>query len=136
MSLHAAIMNIPGGADGKVPMSAGGEYADGYQAGHRDARHAAAELALAADAELEQQTRHAIYEAEAAQLTAPLRARVAQLEAAEEGAKVAFSHVVDTKQAAEKECIRLRALLDAAYAQIRGATQDAAAERERCAKLA
>lgn len=52
-SLHAAIMNIPGSAEGKAPMAAGGEYADGYQVGHRDARHAAAELALAYDAELE-----------------------------------------------------------------------------------
>jgi hypothetical protein len=48
-----------------------------------------------------------------------LRARVAELEATEEGAKLAFSHVVDAKRAAERECKRLQELLDAAYAQIR-----------------
>lgn len=63
--------------------------------------------------------RQAIYEAEAAQLTAPLRARVAELEATEEGAKVAFGHVVEQKRAAEKECMRLQGLLAAAYADIR-----------------
>ena len=61
----------------------------------------------------------AIYEAEAAQLTAPLRARVAELEATEEGAKVAFGHVVEQNQVAEKECMRLQGLLAAAYADIR-----------------
>lgn len=63
--------------------------------------------------------RQAIYEAEAAQLTAPLRARVAELEATEDGAKVAFGHVVEQKRAAEKECMRLHGLLAAAYADIR-----------------
>ena len=58
-------------------------------------------------------------EVEAAQLTAPLRARIAELEATEEGAKVAFGHVVEQKQAAERECAHLRGLLDDAHAQIR-----------------
>jgi hypothetical protein len=48
-----------------------------------------------------------------------LRARIAELEATEEGAKVAFGHVVDAKRAAEKECKSTQELLDAAYAQIR-----------------
>lgn len=72
-----------------------------------------------------QNARQAIYEAEAAQLTAPLRARIAELEASEEGAKVAFGHVVEKKQAAEKECMRLQGLLAAAYADIRRAAQRA-----------
>lgn len=67
--------------------------------------------------------RQAIYEAEAAQLMAPLRARIAELEATEEGAKVAFGHVVEQKRAAEKECVRLQGLLEAAYADIRRAAQ-------------
>ena len=51
--------------------------------------------------------------------TEPLRARIAELEATEEGAKVAFGHVVENKRAAEKECMRLQGLLAAAYADIR-----------------
>jgi hypothetical protein len=67
--------------------------------------------------------RQAIYEAEAAQLTAPLRAKVEELEATERGAKVAFAAVVEQKREALKECARLRGLLEAAYADIRRATQ-------------
>ena len=48
-----------------------------------------------------------------------LTERVRLLELAEEGAKEAFGHIVDMKQAAEKECMRLQGLLAAAYADIR-----------------
>ena len=41
--LHAAIMNLPGEAD----MYESGDYRTGYRIGHRDARHAAAELVAA-----------------------------------------------------------------------------------------
>jgi hypothetical protein len=51
--------------------------------------------------------------------------RVQALELTEEGAKEAFGHVVEQKQAAEKECLNLRRLLDAAYADIRQAAQRA-----------
>jgi hypothetical protein len=49
------------------------------------------------------------------------RADIADLQAAEEGAKTAFGHVVEQKQAAERECMRLQGLLAAAYADIRRA---------------
>ena len=48
MSLHDKIAYLPAAPD--TPLAASGEWADGYAAGHRDARHAAAELALKADA--------------------------------------------------------------------------------------
>lgn len=48
-----------------------------------------------------------------------LTERVQMLELAEEGAKVAFGHVVDAKRATEAECRKLQGLLDDAYAQIR-----------------
>lgn len=67
--------------------------------------------------------RQAIYEAESAQLTAPLRAKIETLELAEEGAKDAFGHVVQQKRDLEAECKRLRGLLDAAYADIRRMSQ-------------
>jgi len=51
--------------------------------------------------------------------------RVQALELAEEGAKEAFGHVVEQKQAAEAECAKLRGLLDAAYSDIRRAAQRA-----------
>jgi len=57
--------------------------------------------------------------------TEPLRARIAELEATEEGAKTAFGHVVEQKQASERECMRLQGLLAAAYADIRRAAQRA-----------
>jgi hypothetical protein len=44
MSYHARMMNIRKGQFGNRPH---------YQEGHRDARHAAAEIALEADAEIE-----------------------------------------------------------------------------------
>ena len=50
-SLHADIMNLP------VKMSVPefrGEALRGYKVGHRDARHAAAELAIAADSRIEE----------------------------------------------------------------------------------
>jgi hypothetical protein len=46
-------------------------------------------------------------------------ARVEELEAAEEGAKTAFAHVVEQKHEVEAECMKLRRLLDAAYSDIR-----------------
>lgn len=46
-------------------------------------------------------------------------AEIEHLKLAEEGAKEAFRHVVEQKHAAEAECLRLRGLLDDAYAQIR-----------------
>ena len=46
-------------------------------------------------------------------------AEVESLKLAEEGAKEAFGHVVEQKQAAEAECVKLRELLDAAYSDIR-----------------
>lgn len=48
-----------------------------------------------------------------------LRAQIRDLELAEEGAKEAFGHVVQQKRELEKECGRLRELLDGAYASIR-----------------
>ena len=48
MSLHDEIMNLP---SGQGTMSQSPDMA--YKIGHRDARHAAAELALKADAEIE-----------------------------------------------------------------------------------
>jgi len=48
-----------------------------------------------------------------------LAERVQVLALAEEGAKEAFGHVVDQKRASESECVKLRRLLDAAYADIR-----------------
>ena len=50
-----------------------------------------------------------------------LRSIVQQLQAAEEGAKDAFGVVVQEKHDALAECKRLRALLDAAYADQRRA---------------
>ncbi len=48
-----------------------------------------------------------------------LLAKVAELEATEEGAKTAFAHVVDSKRDLERENAKLRGLLDDARAQIR-----------------
>jgi ABC-type phosphate transport system auxiliary subunit len=48
-----------------------------------------------------------------------LRAEVNGLELAEEGAKTAFAHVVHQKHEVERECKKLRSLLDGAYADIR-----------------
>ena len=48
-----------------------------------------------------------------------LHAKVASLEAAEEGAKEAFGVVVQDKHDAQAECARLRELLTSAHAQIR-----------------
>ena len=72
--------------------------------------------------------RQAIYGAESAQLTAPLRAKIEALELAEEGAKDAFGHVVQQKRDLEAECKRLRGLLDAAHADIRRMAQGHNAE--------
>ena len=47
MNLHNLIMNIP-----CVSASSGSTKKANYNEGHRDARHAAAELALTADAEI------------------------------------------------------------------------------------
>ena len=44
---------------------------------------------------------------------------IEQLLLAEEGAKTAFAHVVDSKRDLERENTKLRNLLDAAYADIR-----------------
>lgn len=52
-------------------------------------------------------------------LVLELRAKVRELELAEEGAKEAFGHVVQQKRDLEAECNRLRGLLDSAYASIR-----------------
>ena len=49
MSLHGEIMNLPA----KPSISANASVDHAYRVGHRDARHAAAELALKADAEIE-----------------------------------------------------------------------------------
>ena len=46
-------------------------------------------------------------------------ARIAELEATEEGARVAYGHLSAQKRAAERECTHLRGLLDDAHAQIR-----------------
>ena len=62
--------------------------------------------------------------------TATLRQRVAELEAAEEGAKEAFGHVVEAKQSAQRECERLRSLLEGAYAMVRAANTQPAAMQE------
>lgn len=48
-----------------------------------------------------------------------LNERVRLLELAEEGAKTAFAHVVESKRDLERENTKLRGLLDAAYADIR-----------------
>lgn len=48
-----------------------------------------------------------------------LRAKISELELAEEGAKEAFGHVVQQKRDLEAECKRLRGRLDDAYASIR-----------------
>jgi len=53
------------------------------------------------------------------QPAADLAERVRMLELAEEGAKVAFGHVVEAKQALELEVQRLEGLLQSAYASIR-----------------
>ena len=51
MDLHGQIMNIPGsGGLSEIGTTHGEQLA--YKRGHRDARHAAAELALATDTEL------------------------------------------------------------------------------------
>jgi hypothetical protein len=50
---------------------------------------------------------------------ASMDAELAQLRLAEEGAKEAFGHVVEAKQALERKCRHLQVLLDAAYADIR-----------------
>ncbi|MBV60945.1 MAG: hypothetical protein CMH65_06550 [Nevskiales bacterium] len=47
MDLHGKIMNIPANVPKDYDQ---GDYRLAYQTGHRDARHAAAELAMAADA--------------------------------------------------------------------------------------
>ena len=47
MNLHAQIMNLPDQCD---PAGDSDPFCRGYKHGHRDARHAAAELALSADA--------------------------------------------------------------------------------------
>jgi hypothetical protein len=54
MNLHDKIMNLQCGVPpvpdaGKLPGSAEVLWSQGYKFGHRDARHAAAELALTAD---------------------------------------------------------------------------------------
>ena len=49
MTFHARIMNLSGESDPRD----GGPFANGYKNGHRAARHAAAELALQADAEID-----------------------------------------------------------------------------------
>jgi hypothetical protein len=46
MSFHGKMMNLPMTLDARDA----GPYANGYKQGHKDARHAAAELALKADA--------------------------------------------------------------------------------------
>lgn len=51
-------------------------------------------------------------------LVLELRAKIRELELAEEGAKEAFGHVVQQKRDLEAECNRLRGLLDAAHASI------------------
>lgn len=52
MDLHGQIMNLPGaGGLSEIGTTQGEQLA--YKRGHRDARHAAAELALTADAEIE-----------------------------------------------------------------------------------
>ena len=62
-----------------------------------------------------------------------LRAEVAQLKLAEEGAKVAFGHVVQMKRDAEAARDKTHANLDAAHAiirqQARAARQDGAGEQ-------
>lgn len=55
---------------------------------------------------------------------AELRERVQQLEAAEEGAREAFEHVVQQNQNAQAEVNRLHGLLQAAYGDIRRLTAD------------
>ena len=76
---------------------------------------------------------HAYARAHAAQQAAEvqaLRAEVAQLKLAEEGAKVAFGHVVQMKRDAEAARDKTHANLDAAHAiirqQARAARQDGA----------
>ena len=48
MNLHKQIMNLP-----LIRVDGGEDHPIEYKFGHRDARHAAAELALTADAEIE-----------------------------------------------------------------------------------
>lgn len=52
-----------------------------------------------------------------------LKAKVRELELAEVGAKEAFGHIVDEKRDLEKECIRLKSLLESAYDQLRSLTK-------------
>lgn len=56
-------------------------------------------------------------------LVLELRAKIRELELAEEGAKEAFAHVVQQKRDLEAECNRLRGLLDSSYASIRRMSQ-------------
>ena len=46
MNMHGQMMNLPMTLDARDA----GPYANGYKQGHKDARHAAAEVALAGDA--------------------------------------------------------------------------------------
>lgn len=48
--LHAAIMNLPCKFEAAWQTPAPSEWVEGYVNGHRDTRHAAAELALQSDA--------------------------------------------------------------------------------------
>ena len=50
---------------------------------------------------------------------ATARARIAELEAADEGARVAYGHLSAQKRTLERDCTHLRGLLDDAHAQIR-----------------
>lgn len=52
MDLHGQIMNLPQTPSGDFEKHAANPAWRGYQIGHRDARHAAAELVLKADAEI------------------------------------------------------------------------------------
>jgi hypothetical protein len=57
LNLHNRMMNLQAGVppvpdEDKLPGSAEVLWAQGYKTGHRDARHAAAELALSADEQI------------------------------------------------------------------------------------
>lgn len=49
MNYHAKMMNIPDNVSGGMPL---GEARVAYKVGHKDARHAAAEIAAKADADI------------------------------------------------------------------------------------
>jgi hypothetical protein len=90
MSLHQAIMNLPHGHIEVPPVSLD------YRLGHRDARHAAAELGLEADKKLAEQT---LTLAHMAGHVADLTSVVGQQTAEISGLRAALSNLLDAESA-------------------------------------